>query len=251
VEAIGWALIAEAGACVLKDPVRAGALLEEFETLVDLGESARQAGHQLRARLAYMENDFERATALYEHLIDEDRRSGNVSSEGHSTWMLANIEYKVGRPERAVELGRVARDLIERTKDVWLISMVNRSLAGFLVASDAYAEAERTAWDALALYAEIDPSSTHVGTLVEILAFVAATRGAYDRAATLLGFASAAAARPGAVVYRSSTLAVRERLERCLADAIAAGALRERELAALRERGARLRAEDAIALAMG
>jgi predicted ATPase/DNA-binding CsgD family transcriptional regulator len=243
--ALAWALIAEATVVIFKDPARTLALLTELEALPTLGEATRREGRQLRARLTYMNGDFERAAALYADLIDRDRRTGNPMGEAQNTWILANLEYKAGRPEKAVEIGRSARALLEPLDDFWAIALVTRGLAGFLVAIEAYDEAERVAADALALYRDIDPGNAHIGTLVEILALIVAERGAFARAAMLQGFALTATGKSGGAVCRSSTLAVHERLDRRLA-----GALGAEELADLRARGARLSAEDATSLAM-
>jgi tetratricopeptide (TPR) repeat protein len=219
-------------------------LLDELDTLANVGDECRHEGHQLRARLEAMGDDFERAGLLYRELLERERRAGNPTGEAHANWMLANIEYQAGRRDRAVAIGREARERIAQSPDDWAIAMVTRSLAGYLLATHAYDEAERAAIDALAIYAEIDPQSTYAGALLEILATVATTRGAYARAATLAGFANATAQRTGAVAHSSWTRDVHERLDGLLAAALTAG-----ERATLRERGARLSAEEAIALA--
>jgi predicted ATPase/DNA-binding CsgD family transcriptional regulator len=242
--ALAWALIAEATVVIFNDPARALAHLTEFEALPKLGEATRREGRQLRARLTYMNRDFERAAALYADLIERDRRTGNPMGEAQNTWMLANVEYKAGRPDRAVEIGRAARALLEPLDDFWAIALVTRGLAGFLVATETYDEAERTAMDALAIYRDIDPANANIGTLIEIVALAAAERGAFARAAMLQGFAIAATRERGGVVHRSSARAVRERLDERLAAALGSG-----ELAELHARGARLAINDALALA--
>jgi tetratricopeptide (TPR) repeat protein len=242
---LAWALIAEATVLIFKDPGRTLALLTEFEALQNLGEALRREGRQLRARLTYMSGDFERAAALYEDLIERDRRTGNPMGEAQNTWMLANVAYKAGKPEKAVAIGRASLARLEPLEDFWAIALVTRGLAGFLVAIEAYDEAARVAADALALYRDVDPGNAHVGTLIEILALVAAVRGAVARAAMLQGFAIAATHKAGSILYRSSTLAVRASLDRRLAADLGPG-----ELTALRARGALLAADDAIALAM-
>jgi predicted ATPase/DNA-binding CsgD family transcriptional regulator len=243
--ALSWALIAEATVNVYEDPDRALALLRELDTLAGASEASRQEGRQLRARLMTIREDFDQAAALYRELIEEERRLGNPVGEAQSTWMLANIEYRVGRPEKAVELGREARALIEQSRDGWAIATITRSLAGYLLSTGAYDEAERAAADALAIYADIAPESTYAGALVEIMATVATTRGAFVRAATLSGFANAIAEKPGAVAYISWTRALHDRLDQLLV-----ASLSTNELTILRERGARLSAVDAIAIAV-
>ncbi len=243
--AIAWALIAEATVVIFKDPRRSFELLTEFEALSKLGEATRREGRQLRARLTYMGGDFERAALLYQDLIERDRRTGNPMGEAQNTWMLANVEFKAGRTHQAVEIGRKARALLEPLDDFWAITLVTRGLAGFLVATDSYDEAERVATEALRLYRDVDPANAQVGTLMEIVALVATVRGAFPRAALLQGFAIAAARKAEGVVHRSSTIAVRDDLERRLAAALGAD-----ELAALRARGSQLAVDDAIALAL-
>jgi predicted ATPase/DNA-binding CsgD family transcriptional regulator len=243
--AIAWALIAEATVVIFKDTRRSFELLTEFEALPTRGEATRREGRQLRARLTYMGGDFERAAELYRDLIERDRRTGNPMGEAQNTWMLANVEYKAGRPDRAVQIGRTARALLEPLQDFWAITLVTRGLAGFLIATESYDEAERVAADALRLYRDVDPANPHVGTLIEILALVASVRGASPRAALLHGFAMAVAHKAGGVIHRSSTLAVREDLDRRLAAALASD-----ELAALRVRGSQFAIDDAIALAL-
>ncbi len=243
--ALSWALIAEATVNVYKDPHRALALLRELDTLAGASDASRQEGRQLRARLVTISEDFDQAAALYRELIEEERRLGNPVGEAQSTWMLANIEYRLGRPEKAVELAREARALIEQSRDGWAVAMITRSLAGYLLLTGARDKAERAAADALAIYADIAPESTYAGALFEILATVAMTRGAFARAATLSGFANAIAEKPGAVAYSSWTRALHDRLDELLTASLSAS-----ELTTLRERGARLSAGDAIALAM-
>ncbi len=243
--ALAWALIAEATVVIFKDPSRTLAHLTELEALPNLGEATRREGRQLRARLTYLNGDFERASALYAELIERDRRTGNPMGEAQNTWMLANVAFKAGRPEKAVEIGRTARALLEPLDDFWAIALVTRGLAAFLIASNSYDEACRVAADALGLYRDVDPQNAHVGTLVEIVALVAAARGAFARAAMLQGFAIAASQRTGGVVYPASARTVRERLEQRLVTGLDA-----EELAALRARGARLSVADATALAM-
>jgi predicted ATPase/DNA-binding CsgD family transcriptional regulator len=248
---LGHALIAVATTSIHTDRDRSRALVAELQSLPNATNYLLLEGRRLEARIAYFDNDFTAASASFRSLLEEARRRGDTVGQGEELWMLANVQYNRGDCRSVVELCREALALVQRGDDAHYIAMVTRSLAGFLVATGAYQEAERTARDGLALYADVDPSSLLVATLIEVPAFVAATRGAIDDAAVLAGFANARRARPGTIIPGASTSAAHDRLECFFADAIAARTIGKDELASLQARGARLPPEDAIALAMG
>jgi predicted ATPase/DNA-binding CsgD family transcriptional regulator len=250
-ETLGHALIAEATTLIHTNRDRSRAHLRELASLSDVSSYLRIEGRRLQARIAYFDDDLAAAATFYRELIEEARRGDDMHGQGDATWMLANVQYNRGDRESVVALGREALALVERIGDAHAIAMVARSLAGFLVATGSYDEAERIARDGLARYADINPGSLLVATLVEVPAFVAATRGALADAAVLSGFANARRGRPGTIIPGASTSAAHDRLESLFASLVASGRIGADELASLQARGARLTAQDAIALATG
>jgi len=55
----------------------------------------------LRARLTYVSNDHERAIPLYRSLNEAAKRANDVVAQAECTMVLAIIEHRAGRDDRA------------------------------------------------------------------------------------------------------------------------------------------------------
>ena len=237
------ALVASAVHSIMRDREKSLRRLREAQALAAMTDEIRNEALNLSARLTYVSDDYELAIPMYRELNEAAKRANDIGGQGECTMVLAIIEYRAGRFERAVEIGRAGVAVLRDGGERWALALSTSTLAGFLVQTGELDDARAVARESLSLYAEIDPESSRIGTVVDIIGYVFAVEGDVTRAAQMQGLAGAIAARPGSVQSRlGSDMA--ERLETILA-----GALTHEERAALRARGAALNLEEIMALA--
>ncbi|MFJ6655293.1 LuxR C-terminal-related transcriptional regulator [Streptomyces sp. NPDC091377] len=92
----------------------------------------------------------------------------------------------LGDPDRSIEVSEETRRLCERHGDEWVLSYVLRMLALAHTLKDDLPRAERHAREALDLKRAVH-DVVGIGLTLDLLARIAALRGAYERAAVLLG----------------------------------------------------------------
>jgi hypothetical protein len=181
---------------------------------------------------------------LYEQIRSEYRTLGDSRGEQGYTINLAVLEHERGRTPRAIALIREILPAIRLGRDTRLVVHALLNLAGFLLAEDELCEAEAAAREVMEILAGFDPASCFAALAIENAACLYALRGDLGRAATLAGFADAVQRRLG---YR------RDFADQTTSNRLAA-VLRRRltpaELEPLREAGAALAPEAALALAL-
>ena len=190
--------------------------------------------------------DHESAVRLFQELRDKSRALGNRTLAVISGLNLAEWEHALGKTERAaVILQETLADIQSapsRSESVFVAGACN--LIGYLVALDRLAEAKATARELLHRYGS---DATHIGKIswaLEHLALVLALEGDNARAAQLAAHADATLRSLG--LEREFT----EKATRTRLDALLIGRHPSDQRTALETRGAAMRNEDAVALAL-
>ena len=201
---------------------------------------------QNKAALVGIRGEYETSARLTQELRDKHRALGNRTMAVISGLNLAEWEYALGKTERAVVILReTLADMKSAPTRFETMSVVGAcNLVGYLVALDRLAEARTTARELLLRYGS---DAIHIGQIsfaLEHLALVFALEGDHTRAAQLAAHADAALRDLG-FEREFSEKATRTRLDGLLAERLPSD---RRE--SLMARGAAMRNEEAVALAL-
>ncbi len=201
---------------------------------------------ETKATLVGLRGDHESAVRLFQELRDKHRALGNRSLAAISGLNVAEIEHALGKTERAVvilqEMLADIQSAPTRFEHVYVNGACN--LVGYLAALDRLAEARATARELLLRHGS---DAIHIGIVsfaLEHLALVLAFKGDHVRAAQLAAHADATVRKLG--YEREFT----EKATRIRLDILLAERLPSNDRESLTARGAAMRNEEAIALAL-
>ena len=201
---------------------------------------------QNKAALVGMSGDHESAVRLSQEFRDKHRALGNRSFAAISGLNVAEFEHALGKTERAVViLQETLADIKSaptRFESVYVNAACN--LIGYLVALDRLAEARVTARELLLRHGS---DAIHIGQnsfALEHLALVLALENDHAHAAQLAAHADAALRNLGS--EREFT----EKTTRTRLDALLAERLSSDQRESLTARGAAMRNDEAVALAL-
>ena len=201
---------------------------------------------QNKAALVGMSGDHESAVRLSQEFRDKHRALGNRSFAAISGLNVAEFEHALGKTERAVViLQETLADIKSaptRFESVYVNGACN--LIGYLVALDRLAEARVTARELLLRHGS---DAIHIGQnsfALEHLALVLALENDHAHAAQLAAHADAALRNLGS--EREFT----EKTTRTRLDALLAERLSSDQRESLTARGAAMRNDEAVALAL-
>ena len=201
---------------------------------------------ETKATLVGIRGDYESSARLLQELRDKHRVLGNRTAAIILGQNLAEWERALGNTERAVVIAREALADIQgaptRFESVYVVGACN--LIGYLVALDRLAEAKATARELLLRHGS---DATHIGQnsfALEHLSLVFALEGDDARAAQLAAHADATLRSLG-YEREFAEKATRTRLDALLAERLPSD---QRE--SLAARGAAMRNEEAVALAL-
>ncbi len=199
-----------------------------------------------KAILVGIRGDYESAVRLFQELRDKSRTLGNRTGAVISGLNLAEWEHALGKTERAVDILQETLADIQsaptRNEQFYVVGSCN--LIGYLVALDRLGEARATARELLRRHGS---DAIHIGQInkaFEHLALVFALEGDLARAAQLAAHANAALRNLG--FEREFT----EKATRTRLDALLAERLPSDQRESLMARGAAMRNEEAVALAL-
>ena len=201
---------------------------------------------ETKATLVGIRGDYESSARLLQELRDKHRVLGNRTAAIILGQNLAEWERALGNTERAVVIAREALADIQgaptRFESVFVVGACN--LIGYLVALDRLAEAKATARELLLRHGS---DATHIGQnsfALEHLSLVFALEGDDARATQLAAHADATLRSLG-YEREFAEKATRTRLDALLAERLPSD---QRE--SLAARGAAMRNEEAVALAL-
>jgi len=246
--ALAFALIEESNALRqagrIDDAADAAAELEALISSEDRWLALRAL--QNKAALVGIRGEYETSARLTQELRDKHRALGNRTMAVISGLNLAEWEYALGKTERAVVILReTLADMKSAPTRFETMSVVGAcNLVGYLVALDRLAEARTAARELLLRHGS---DAIHIGQIsfaLEHLALVFALEGDHTRAVQLAAHADAALRDLG-FEREFSEKATRTRLDGLLAERLP----RDRR-ESLMARGAAMRNEEAVALAL-
>jgi predicted ATPase/class 3 adenylate cyclase len=196
--------------------------------------------------LVGMRGDYENAVRLCQELRDKHRALGNRSLAIVPGLNLAEFEHALGKTERAVViLQETLADMKSAPTRYERLSVVGASnLIAYLVALDRLTEARATARELLLRHGSDAIHFGQISRALETLALVLALGGDYTRAAQLAAHADATLRDLGCE-REFAEKATRTRLDGLLAERLPSD---QRE--SLLARGAAMRNEEAVALAL-
>jgi predicted ATPase/DNA-binding CsgD family transcriptional regulator len=188
------------------------------------------------------EGNMAEAQEAAESAVSRARLMQNRPIELVATTVLCNILPVIGEPERAIKLGEQGLAISRECGELWTRGylLMATSQAHWLKGERHLAEAQ--ALEGAACKQALDDRSG-LQALLETLAWMAAERGAQQRAATLLGCAEG--------VRRSSGLQFQEgfRQQHDRSTALVLGELDQRQFDVTYERGLAMTIDDAMAFA--
>jgi predicted ATPase/DNA-binding CsgD family transcriptional regulator len=222
----------------------AEAALTEAESIPHVSAALRLKSLASRAALRSGRGDVDAEARLYEQIRSEYRTLGDSRGEQGYTINLAVLEHERGRTDRALALIREILPAIRLGRDTRLVVHALLNLTGFLLSKNERCEAEAAAREVLEILASFDPASCFAALAVENAACVYALRNDLARAATLAGFADSVLQKLG---YRRD---FSDRTTNARLAATLHRRLTPAELEPLREAGAALAPEAALALAL-
>jgi predicted ATPase/class 3 adenylate cyclase len=239
--ALRWCAYAHTGLMNLPE---AEAALREAEAIPGPSPRLRAGILDQRAELSVYAGDYDAAALAFEQLRDVDVALGNVRNVNIFTSYLADIEFRRGRVERAIEMWRDILPSVRSGGEPVFLSQVLALFAAALTATGEFAGATAAVHEAIAAMSVRHADHSHVAAAIETLALVLALEGDPHRAARLAAYADATFTRLG---YRR-TFADQAGVERL--SALLREKLAPRELARLSAEGTALAPEAAIALAL-
>jgi predicted ATPase len=222
----------------------AEAALTEAESIPHVSAALRLKSLASRAALRSGRGDVEAEARLYEQIRSEYRALGDIRGEQGYTINLAVLEHERGRTRRALALIQEILPAIRLGSDTCLVVQALLNLAGFQLAEDQFADAEAAAREALEILTGFDPASCFAALAIENAACIYALRDDVARAATLAGFADSVLRKLG---YRRD---FSDRTTSVRLAAVLHRRLVPADLEPLREAGAALAPEAALALAL-
>jgi predicted ATPase/DNA-binding CsgD family transcriptional regulator len=219
--------------------------LSEAEAINGVSPRFRLLLAECRAMLSREMGDLDSAARTFAWLRKEWQLAGFLRNEALVLWQLGVIEFRRRRYQLAAEFFGEAVSLArndEMSSSPFLpILLLFRGQT--LAVSGRIEEAVGPAVEAIMLLARRDLEHKDIAGAIELLAYIAATRGALDISARLAGYADASFAQSGYIRSENDVL-VHEHLMTCLRDDLA-----PEKLGRLTSEGASLTTEAAIALA--
>jgi non-specific serine/threonine protein kinase len=226
----------------------------DFEASVSLGRESLRIGTQLKDSLVMaqsltwlaiplaVDGKVTEALEAAESAVSLARLIQSRPTELVAIAVLCNILPIVGQPDRAIELGKHGLTISRESGELWARGylLMATSQAHWLGGEGQLAETE--ALDGAACKHALDDRAGLQG-LLEILAGIAAERGAHQRGATLLGCAER--------VRQSSALQFQEgfRQQHDRSTALLVGGLGKRLFDSLYERGLTMTVDEVMAFA--
>ncbi len=218
--------------------------LAEAETISGMSPYRRLVLLEARAALTFFSGDREASAPVFERLRKEYRLLGNPRLEIVSAMNLAEVEFALGRPQRAIAIVNEILPMARSSGDPGMVTYALYNVAGYLIAADDLPGAVAAARETIEIRLKREPDHPEIAVALEHLALVFMLRGDAARAATLEGYADAAFERLD--FEREVTEAVtHDRLAALLDESLAAD-----ERASLMADGAALALEAAVALAL-
>ena len=227
----------------------------DFEASASLGRESLRIGTQLNdltvkaLSLTWLAiplavgGNAEEALEAAESAVSIARETQTRPIELVATAVLCNILPAARQPERAIELGLQGLTISQERGEIWTRGylLMATSQAHWLLDERQLAEAQ--ALEGAACKHALD-DRPGLQALLETLAWMAAERGAHQRAATLLGCAERVR-RSSAIPFQEG---YRQQHERSMA--LALGGLGQRLIDATYERGLTMTIDDAMAFAV-
>jgi len=211
------------------------------------GELARESGamlqasYALEARCSLNNWDVARKRAILEEGLVLSRAHSGERSISITFLRLADLEFKAGNVERAIQLGQESARYANACGDLVVIGGTESTLAVFAAVAGDLPTLRRSRENLLRLWRE-NGSPGCVTWSVEPVAIYAVDSGEYVQGARLLGFCASRTGtlHPPHQTHSSEAYAQRELLTRLQAE------LSEDELAAAMEAGAALEVDEAL-----
>ncbi len=147
-------------ACDLRGAEEAFARAEEHLRQGSRDRLERARLHQYRASLRLAQRRFGEAASLLDRAIAVYRRAGEAQWAGEAIVARAFAEKEIGFPERAIELLREARRLIEPAADPRLALCVHHNLIDWLTDAGRALEAQRLMARSADVYRRFDDPPT-------------------------------------------------------------------------------------------
>jgi tetratricopeptide (TPR) repeat protein len=171
------------------------------------------------ARYAMFRNEPQLSRDLFSQALVVARSQGDEDSVSTIVNNLAEAEFLTGNVKRAIELGReaIARD---RTGNPLSLTFGLANVSAYLISIDETEEAHPLAIEALRKSTDLQVPRI-IAYAIQHLAAIAAARGDYERAATLLGFTDASLERfasPREHTEQQEYDAIRKHLNQALGD---------------------------------
>ncbi len=199
---------------------------------------------EARAALAFFSGDREASVPVFERLRKAYRSLGNPRLEIVSAMNLAEVEFALGRTQRAIAIVNEIIPVARSSGDPGMVTYALYNLAGYLIAADDLNGAVAAARETIEIRLKREPDHPEIPVVLEHLALVIMLRGDAARAAVLEGYVDAAFERVD--FEREVTEAMtHDRLMALLDESLAAD-----ERARLMADGAALALEAAVALAL-
>jgi predicted ATPase/class 3 adenylate cyclase len=199
---------------------------------------------EVRALLNGQRGDLDSAVRDLEELREYFRCAGIGRSERVMGANIAEMEHKLGRTQRSIEIVREMISRFASDPDRNAYSQMLGNLAGYLTAIGDGVGAIEAARDAIGELAVADPGSPFVAVAMEHMALAFALLNDFARAAVLAGYAGATFERHG-YEREHTELTTHARLNR-----LVNAALGPDEFTRLRAKGAALDPSAAVAYAL-
>jgi predicted ATPase/class 3 adenylate cyclase len=218
--------------------------LTEAESIPDKSPYMELIALEARAALCFFSGDREGAVPAFERLRREYRSLGNPRLEIMSAMNLAEVEYALGRTQRAIAIVNEIVPVARSSADPGMLTYALYNLTGYLIDAGDLPGAIEAARETIDIRLKREPNHPEIAIAIEHIALVFALRGDPQRAAVLEGYAQATFARAG--FEREVTEAMTyDRLTALLQEHLGAD-----EAASLAAKGASLAPNAAVALAL-
>jgi predicted ATPase/class 3 adenylate cyclase len=201
-------------------------------TLAALGGLVSLLGDGAAARQYWRDS-----LALYDRLGDNSSKSSPLA------W-LAESEFAAGNVEEAINLALEVLKLSAPSKDYYMIGVVSTNLAAYFIAQNRLEDAAAAALDAIQRASTVEDKQSVVSSL-QHTALLGAMRGDSYSSAKLLGYVDALFACQEYYRETTETWSYKKLVQKLR------GQMTQKQLATVMAEGAKLSADDAIALALG
>jgi predicted ATPase/DNA-binding CsgD family transcriptional regulator len=226
-----------------RDFPAAACALSEAEAIQGTPPLLRLRLLDCRAILSAEMGDLDSAAHSFAQLREEWRSAGLRDKETVATVQLSDVEFRRRQYEHATALLREAISLARCNKLPGYLPVFLVRLGSVLAVNGEIAESVGPAVEAMVLGSGGEPRHDLLTPAIELLAYIAAAHGDFDRAARLAGYADASVALIG-YTRDYAQIAVHQRLTSLLGENVAPDKLTQK----LAE-GAFLTSETAVALA--